>query len=78
MAKASKQMSTKAMPGGGAKGGNTKMFGKQGAKPMVPGQSGKPEGTGGGKFAKGGSTPMFGKGKAKPAVAGRSGKTSNG
>lgn len=51
-----------------AKGGSTKMFGKQHAGPQAPGVSSvAPQGDGG-KFAKGGSTKMFGKQSVKPAV----------
>lgn len=51
-----------------AKGGSTKMFGKQSAGAQVPGQTasmGK-----GGKVAAGGGKKMAGKGAARPAKAG--------
>lgn len=54
-----------------AKGGNTKMFGKQAAGPQKPGQSASLESNSGGRFAKGGKTKMFGKQNAntsKPGV----------
>jgi len=63
-----------------AKGGNTKMFGKQHAGPtksLSQAGTGKVDTGPGGKFAKGGSTKMFGKGTAKPSVAGHTAKTSN-
>lgn len=50
-----------------AKGGSTKMFGKQHAGPQVPGVAGKATKGDGGKFAKGGSTKMFGKQSATTA-----------
>jgi hypothetical protein len=49
-----------------AKGGSTRMFGKQSAGVQVPGQTAT-KGSGGGKFAKGGKTRMFGKQAASPA-----------
>lgn len=51
-----------------AKGGSTKMFGKQHAGTQKPGQTATKSGTGG-KFAKGGSTHMFGKQTVKPSKA---------
>lgn len=60
-----------------AKGGKTKMFGKQHAGPQVPGMTSHSTKGDGGKFAKGGSTKMFGKGTAHPSVAGHTAKTSN-
>lgn len=60
-----------------AKGGSTKMFGKQHAGPQKPGTTGKSNSGDGGKFAKGGNGKMFGKGSAKPSVAGHTAKTSN-
>jgi hypothetical protein len=52
-----------------AKGGSTKMFGKQTAGAQQPGVTSH-EVNGNGKFAAGGSTKMFGKGKAGPAESG--------
>lgn len=49
-----------------AKGGNTKMFGKQSAGPQKPGMT-YSAGRGGGKFAKGGGMRMFGQQSAKPS-----------
>jgi hypothetical protein len=57
-----------------AKGGKTKMFGKQHAGPQKPGVSAKDPKGDGGKWAKGGSTHMFGRQSASPAKAGMSGK----
>lgn len=49
-----------------AKGGSTKMFGKQHAGTQTPGQTATKSGSGG-KFASGGSTKMFGKQTVKPS-----------
>ncbi|WP_454627769.1 hypothetical protein [Bradyrhizobium cenepequi] len=49
-----------------AKGGSTKMFGKQHAGQQAPGQTATKSGAGG-KFAKGGSGKMFGKQSVKPS-----------
>jgi hypothetical protein len=57
-----------------AKGGKTKMFGKQHAGPQKSGTSAHSTSGDGGKFAKGGKTHMFGKQSASPARAGMSGK----
>ena len=57
-----------------AKGGKTKMFGKQHAGPDKPGTSGASKTGTGGKWAKGGSTHMFGKQCADPRRAGVTGK----
>jgi hypothetical protein len=56
-----------------AKGGTTKMFGKQHAGTQKPGQT-STQATSGGKFAKGGSTKMFGKQCASPAKSGKTNK----
>lgn len=57
-----------------AKGGSTKMFGKQHVGAQTPGQTAtKPKG-GGGKFAKGGGTKMFGPQHANPRKSGVTGK----
>jgi hypothetical protein len=56
-----------------AKGGSTKMFGKQHAGQQKAGQTSTSSGAGG-KFAKGGSTKMFGKQCAQPAKAGKTNK----
>jgi hypothetical protein len=53
-----------------AKGGKTKMFGKQHAGPQKPGTSAHSTSGSGGKFAKGGRTHMFGKQSASPARGG--------
>lgn len=53
-----------------AKGGNTKMFGKQHAGTQKPGQTATKSGAGG-KFAKGGSTKMYGFAKTRTAPAGK-------
>lgn len=60
-----------------AKGGKTKMFGKQHAGPQNSGITSHSTSGDGGKFAKGGSGKMFGKGSAKPSAAGHTGKPSN-
>jgi hypothetical protein len=60
-----------------AKGGKTKMFGKQHAGPQAPGNTAHAPKGDGGKFAKGGTGRMFGKGSAKPSVAGHTGKPTN-
>lgn len=73
MAKKGKVIATKAFPGGGAKGGSGKMFGKQSAGQQKPGVTEK-SGYGGGKFAKGGSGHMFGKQMAGRMPSGRTGK----
>lgn len=57
-----------------AKGGSTKMFGKQHAGPQTPGQSAQKDKGDGGKFAKGGKTHMFGKQTAGAQRPGRSGQ----
>lgn len=71
MAKSSKTISTGKFPGGGAKGGSGKMFGKQSAGTQAPGVTQK-AGSGGGRWGKGGSGHMFGK---QSATARRSGVT---
>lgn len=73
MAKSSKVISTKALVGGGGKGGKGHMFGKQGAGTQKPGQTAK-GGQGGGKFAKGGGGHMFGKQSANAMKSGQTGK----
>lgn len=50
-----------------AKGGSTKMFGKQAAGPQTPGLSAKKNAGDGGKFAKGGGKKMFGQQSANPS-----------
>lgn len=57
-----------------AKGGSTKMHGKQHAGPQTPGQTATKSGPSAGKFAKGGSTKMFGKQSASPRRSGVTGK----
>jgi hypothetical protein len=52
-----------------AKGGTTKMFGKQHAGPQAPGITSTKSGAGG-KFAKGGTTPMAKFTKTRTAPAG--------
>ena len=69
-----KVISTKAFPGGGAKGGSGSMFGKTIAGNRAPGVTGKKESGGGGKFAKGGSGHMFGKQTAGASRSGVTGK----
>jgi hypothetical protein len=54
-----------------AKGGTTKMMGRQYAGPDKPGVTGKATTGTGGKFAKGGSTGKVG--KQKPSVAAKPG-----
>lgn len=49
-----------------ARGGSTKMFGKQSVGTKTPGVTGKAD-SGGGKWAKGGGTKMFGKQSATAA-----------
>lgn len=49
-----------------AKGGSTKMFGKQHVGTQAPGQTATKSGSGG-KFAKGGNGHMFGKQSVKPS-----------
>lgn len=61
-----------------AKGGSTKMFGKQSAGPDAPFHTGKKDIGDGGKFAKGGSTKMFGKQSAKAVTPGVTRKTGRG
>lgn len=56
-----------------ARGGSTKMFGKQHAGTQTPGQTATKSGAGG-KFAKGGSKHMFGKQHANPRRSGVTGK----
>lgn len=56
-----------------AKGGKTKMFGKQAAEPAEKGVTRDPSATDsapGPKFASGGSTKMFGYAASQPATAG--------
>jgi hypothetical protein len=57
-----------------AKGGKTKMFGKQHAGPQKSGTTGKANSGDGGKFARGGTTHMFGKQCANPRRPGVTGK----
>jgi hypothetical protein len=57
-----------------AKGGKTKMFGKQSAGPQKSGVTSHQTSGNGGKFAKGGNGHMFGKQCAGPARAGVTGK----
>ena len=52
-----------------AKGGKTKMFGKQHAGPQKSGMTSHATNGDGGKFHKGGKTKMFGKQSASPARA---------
>lgn len=55
-----------------AEGGNTPMFGQQGAEPQVPGKTNQPSEKGpGAKYAEGGSTKMFGFAGAEPQKGGR-------
>lgn len=56
----SKSTTAKAMPGGGAKGGKTRMFGRQYAGPQEPGVSSHKTSGSGGKFGKGGGTGKVG------------------
>jgi hypothetical protein len=70
----SKVISKGSFPGGGAKGGSGKMFGKQSVGTKTPGVTGKAQSGGGGKFAKGGSGHMFGKQSASPRKSGQTGK----
>ena len=72
MAAKTKQMSSKS--GAFAKGGSTKMFGKQSTGPQKPGTTAATKTGNGGKFAKGGSTKMFGKQSANPRRPGVTGK----
>jgi len=74
MAKVSKVISTKALVGGGAKGGNGKMFGQQHVGKRKPGVTGKADSGGGGKFGKGGAGHMFGKQSAGLMKSGKTGK----
>ena len=74
MAKSSKVISTKALVGGGAKGGSGHMFSKQSVGTRTPGVTGKKDSGGGGKFGKGGSGHMFGKQSATPRRSGVTGK----
>lgn len=67
----SKEMSSKSASF--AKGGKTKMFGKQHAGTQTPGQTATKSGAGG-KWAKGGSGHMFGKQSAGPRRSGVTGK----
>lgn len=69
-----KSISTGKFPGGGAKGGSGKMFGKQTSGTRSPGVTGKAQSGGGGKFAKGGSGHMFGKQSVVASKAGVTGK----
>lgn len=57
-----------------AKGGKTKMFGKQHAGPQKPGTTAHSTSGDGGKFAKGGRGHMFGKQSANPRRPGVTGK----
>lgn len=70
----SKVISKGSFPGGGAKGGSGKMFGKQTAGTKSPGSTGKTQSGDGGKFAKGGSGHMFGKQTAGARTPGKTGK----
>jgi hypothetical protein len=63
----SKEMSSK--PAVFAKGGSTKMFGKQSAGVKAPAVTGKADKGNTGKFAAGGKQHMAGKGSASPAKA---------
>lgn len=54
-----------------AKGGKTKMFGRQAASPQVAGESGHTVKGGDAKFAQGGSGHMFGFRPSVPARAGQ-------
>lgn len=74
MAGKSKVVSKGSFPGGGAKGGSGKMFGKQTAGPKSPGSTGKVQSGSGGKWAKGGSGHMVGKQTAGPRRPGITGK----
>lgn len=56
-----------------AKGGSTKMFGRQSAGPKSPGQTGKAQSGNGGKFAKGGPSGKVG--NQKPSVSAKAGAT---
>jgi len=58
-----------------AKGGNTKMFGKQNAGMEKPGMTSHATSGEGGKFPKGGKGKMIGKQSARPQSPG---KTTNG
>lgn len=69
-----KVISTKALPGGGAKGGSGKMFGQQHAGNRAPDATGKKDKGAGGKFAAGGRGKMFGKQSASPRKSGQTGK----
>jgi hypothetical protein len=53
-----------------AKGGSTKMFGKQHAGTQKPGQTATKAGAGG-KFAKGGTTKMYGFAKTRTVTPGK-------
>ena len=57
-----------------AKGGSTKMFGRQAAGPQKPGTTAHNVSGNGGKFAKGGRGHMFGRQTANPRVPGKTGK----
>lgn len=70
----SKVISSGNFPGGGHKGGNKGMFGKQSVGTKKPGVTGKADTNGGGKFAKGGTKGMFGKQHASARSPGRTGK----
>lgn len=60
-AKGKVKSSSPSIAGGwGVKGGSGKMFGKQGADPIAPGQTAASAGDSGGKFIKGGKGKMFG------------------
>lgn len=74
MAKSSKVISTRALVGGGAHGGNGSMFGKTHAGVRAPGVTGKKESSSGGKFHKGGSGHMYGKQTANARRSGVTGK----
>ncbi len=71
MAKKSKEVSEKNVTF--AKGGKTKMFGKQAAAPQQAGESGHATKGGDSKFASGGKTKMFGFRPSAPARPGQSG-----
>jgi hypothetical protein len=70
MAGKSKVVSTGSLTG--ARGGSTKMFGKQTAGPKSPGRTGKVQTGSGGKFGKGGGTGHIGRqGVSSRVVPGR-------
>lgn len=53
-----------------ARGGKTKMFGRQNAGTQKPGTTAHATSGGGGKFAKGGGKKMFGFAPTRPAKSG--------